>query len=741
MTNAKLTKRALLSSAVALILCFSMLLGTTYAWFTDSVTSANNVIKSGNLDIDVEYTLDGENWKDLNGAEDLFQKGLWEPGHTEVVALRITNKGSLALNYAVNMNLVNEVVGKTKDGADIVLSNILTVSTLTIEDAGVDPVLGMNIAAMTLEKAFESEDAIAWNAPSSFKDANALEAGSNLYVGSTQYVFVKVDMDKDVGNEANHDGENVPSIEFGINVLATQFTYENDSFGNQYDKNAWTEVAEVPTPDANGVVDVYSAQQLAGVMKNFTDVKVINIKEDIDLNGRYWVPSFVTAPGLVINGNGHTISNMTTSGASNVGFIGAAYQDITIKDLTFKNATVEATGSFVGIVIGNGWGGNAITLDNVDVIDSEASTSVPTKAIRIGALIGYSPYTRGDLTIKNCDVTGSTITGYHNVGAMVGTMMFYGPEQGTITIENSTAKNNTLRYGSPNVGAFAFGASTSGYTEYVPASGFTAENNKLVAIATDANTLKSALIANEKNINITLGADVELPISSLGSITGGSGEYKLGGADTETIIIDLNGHKLDIATTYWSALGAVNADATITIKNGSMTSTGNSAGTWNAWDLRFSNCNWNFENVNFGKAVALDNAGKVTNMTTVTITDSHNTDTYALWITAEGQEVNIDGLTIDMLDATDGRGIKIDNQYVAAADEAVVTLNIKNATFKTEEKSAILVKSTAGADITLENVNISGVEADTTNAVWNDSATAAYFDNVTVTGGTIKQEQ
>ena len=86
MTNIKSTKRALLSSTISLFLCFAMLLGTTFAWFTDSVTSANNVIRSGNLDVAVTYTLDGETWKDFDGAADVFQKGLWEPGHTEVVA-------------------------------------------------------------------------------------------------------------------------------------------------------------------------------------------------------------------------------------------------------------------------------------------------------------------------------------------------------------------------------------------------------------------------------------------------------------------------------------------------------------------------------------------------------------------------------------------------------------------------------------------------------------------------------
>jgi len=130
MSDRKTTKRALLGSVISLLLCFAMLLGTTFAWFTDNAATGSNVIKSGNLDVVVEYTLDGTNWKDLNGAKDLFNKSLWEPGHTEVVALKITNNGSLALKYNVNMNIVGETIGKTKDNKDIVLSDILTVSTL-----------------------------------------------------------------------------------------------------------------------------------------------------------------------------------------------------------------------------------------------------------------------------------------------------------------------------------------------------------------------------------------------------------------------------------------------------------------------------------------------------------------------------------------------------------------------------------------------------------------------------------
>jgi hypothetical protein len=136
--------------------------------------------------------------------------------------------------------------------------------------------------------------------------------------------------------------------------------------------------------------------------------------------------------------------------------------------------------------------------------------------------------------------------------------------------------------------------------------------------------------------------------------------------------------------------------------------------------------------VTSGKAMAFKAGASLKN---VTINDANISDTYAIWIQPKGQTVTLDNVTIDMLACSDGRGLKIDNQYVAAADEAKVTLNVSNTTFKTEEKSAILVKSTVGADITLSNVDISGVAADSTNHVWVDGDASAYADLVTVTGG------
>ena len=250
-----------------------------------------------------------------------------------------------------------------------------------------------------------------------------------------------------------------------------------------------------------------------------------------------------------------------------------------------------------------------------------------------------------------------------------------------------------------------------------------------VVVAKTAEEFAAAITANDKQINIVLNNDLDVAISSLGTITGGSGEYKLGGVDTEAITIDLNGKKLNITTTYWSNLGAKNDNAVFTIKNGTMTSS-QASGTWNSYDLCFANCNYNFEDVVFKKAIALE--GKAYNLKNVTIKESH--DYYAMWITADGQNITVDNLTIESA----GRGIKIDEQY--RDTPAKVTLTVKNSKFTTAKKAAIMVKSAAGAQINVENLDITNVAADSVNAVWVDSDSAAYYDLVTVTGGSKIQE-
>lgn len=164
-----------------------------------------------------------------------------------------------------------------------------------------------------------------------------------------------------------------------------------------------------------------------------------------------------------------------------------------------------------------------------------------------------------------------------------------------------------------------------------------------------------------------------------------------------------------------------------------MTSTGNSATTWNINDVTFANCNYVIENVTFNKEVALTNAGKSVTMNDVTINGTG--DYYALWISAKGQTVKVDNLKIN----TSGRGIKIDEQYVDAP--AMVTLNINNSAFKTSKKAAVMVKSVEGATINWGDGNdISEVNSDSEFAVWVDEDAKDYANKVVVNGAYVKVE-
>ena len=122
MTNARSIKRALLASVMAMLLCCTMLLGTTYAWFTDEVTSTGNIIKSGTLDVDMKWANGKEApadaaWTDAS-AGPIFNNVLWEPGYTEARHIKVVNNGTLSLNWSLAI-VPNGEVSKLGDVIDV----------------------------------------------------------------------------------------------------------------------------------------------------------------------------------------------------------------------------------------------------------------------------------------------------------------------------------------------------------------------------------------------------------------------------------------------------------------------------------------------------------------------------------------------------------------------------------------------------------------------------------------------
>ena len=365
MNNKRATKRALLTSVMALVMCVVMLVGTTFAWFTDTASTGVNKIQAGNLDIKVEYrtTANGD-WKTLDKATDLFgaEGTLFEPGHTRVVELKITNAGNLALKYKIGMNVVSETAGTNKDSKPYKLSDYLKVATTLIQSGPTGDSLTDQVAATMESLIFQRDASYIWTARD-FANFELEIAGNgnvhSLQPGEMQFLGMKVYMPESVGNEANaKTPDDAASISFGLNILATQYTTESDSFGSDYDK------------DATYPVIVSNQQQANDAITNATDKKVnISIasgqtitldngianegdkSRDITFvgDGTQTVDVAKNAPAAegakhlnYQRGSTFTFENLTIENGTDT------YDGIVCDELTYKNCTIKGVTTLYG---------------------------------------------------------------------------------------------------------------------------------------------------------------------------------------------------------------------------------------------------------------------------------------------------------------------------------------------------------------------------------------------------------
>ena len=215
MTKTNNTKHALLSSVLALMMCIAMLIGSTFAWFTDNVSSKDNKIKAGNLDIQLLMADSTDTYNDIsNSTKPIFGAGsiaqnnnaetLWEPGKTQVAYLAIKNSGNLALKYKVALNVEN------------VSKNLYEVMEYDIiADAKFDSV-----------KTWESGSSVV-------EGMQIITTDVPLVAGAIHYFALAIHMKEEAGNNYQSG-----QVDFDLTVLATQDTVESDSFNNQYDANA-----------------------------------------------------------------------------------------------------------------------------------------------------------------------------------------------------------------------------------------------------------------------------------------------------------------------------------------------------------------------------------------------------------------------------------------------------------------------------------------------------------------------
>ncbi len=257
MTNRKSTKRALLGSIMAMVLCLAMLIGATFAWFTDTASTGVNKIQAGNLDVALEMKDAAGQWVSAEGKTLDFVKAaageqvLWEPGCTYTLPeLRVVNNGNLALKYKIQITGIK---------GDAKLNEVID---WTINDADI------NLTEMQLK---------------------AGEEGAAF--------TIKGHMQESAGN----DYQNLTIDGIGINVVATQDTVESDSFGNTYDKDAEYPIAVTTGDELQTIVNNATAPVNVVLMNSITTNNFV-IPEDkdvtLDLNGR-----------TVTNAESHTILN------------------------------------------------------------------------------------------------------------------------------------------------------------------------------------------------------------------------------------------------------------------------------------------------------------------------------------------------------------------------------------------------------------------------------------------------
>ena len=261
MNTKKATKRALLTSVMALVMCVVMLVGTTFAWFTDTASTGVNKIQAGNLDIQLLMRGAGDAYENIGDSQQVIfgdanslvaqnnnQDTLWEPGKTQVAYLAIRNAGNLALKYNIILNVED---GGLIGALDYVIvpqgtkfgNDVCTATVASWDDVKANAV---KLAAGTFTAA-----------PNGCLDEIAYDKAKT---NETEYFALVVHMDENAGNTYMEK-----SVSIDMKVVATQAAAESDSFDNTYDAGAAaTELKQgVTIGGIAGVAESYDTIQAA----------------------------------------------------------------------------------------------------------------------------------------------------------------------------------------------------------------------------------------------------------------------------------------------------------------------------------------------------------------------------------------------------------------------------------------------------------------------------------------------
>ena len=357
----KSKKSALLMSFTSLLICFAMLVGSTFAWFTDTASTGVNKIVSGNLKVDIIRANSDSHIETLSftkaaGAEgeDLF----WEPGCRYLTeGFRIANKGNLALKWKAQVN--KGTTAANEKNADLL--DVIDFYLVTKAADGTETATALDEFTGNLGK----------------------DAKSDVY-------YIKGVMQTTAGN----DYQNLTLEGITITVYATQDTVENDSFNNQYDADAPLDFVPVGT-----------AAELKSVFANAAAGEAVNVSltGDIDLGTDKTlmiVDENSNVGDINIQANGHTIKNAVTGAR----VLQIAKSDAT-RNITISGAKIVSEGATTGINAGENRGVQIFNVENATInlvnCEIEMSASDWSYPVKIGG-------TSKNITVN---ITGCTLTG------------------------------------------------------------------------------------------------------------------------------------------------------------------------------------------------------------------------------------------------------------------------------------------------------------------------------------------
>ena len=391
MNNKRATKRALLTSVMALVMCVVMLVGTTFAWFTDTASTGVNKIQAGNLDVQLlmrnasgAYVNIGDSQQVIFGganslvAQNNNQDTLWEPGKTQVAYLAVRNAGNLALKYNILLNVRDEGLIGALDYA------IVPQSKLSGENQTCTDTIASWVDAKGRTGA-ESGKLTAGTftaAPNGCLDEIAHDKTNT---NETEYFALVVHMDENAGNTYMNK-----SVSIDMKVVATQAAAEFDSFNNQYDKDAPLDFEPVATADE------LKAAAAAG--------KNVQLTQDVTLTDALTFNDAVT-----IDLNGKTLTTGLDSGG---------YSLVTKANATIVNGTYKGTGTARGIGAYGNLKMSHVTVDVAGLVGVACSASdsqyiIEDSTIKGGyALCNFN--NNATINISNSTLEGKNTGFYHN---------------------------------------------------------------------------------------------------------------------------------------------------------------------------------------------------------------------------------------------------------------------------------------------------------------------------------------